>query len=65
MVLTRDGRPLFRAEGGRVAVRGFVASQSGISFDITADATTQVVVTLADGRARHVTVKAGRSRITL
>jgi hypothetical protein len=61
--VTRDGRPLFRSEGGRVAVRRFVLREKGASFDITAGAPTEVEVTLGNGRARSVRVPAGRTHV--
>ncbi|WP_433190224.1 amylo-alpha-1,6-glucosidase [Actinoallomurus sp. CA-150999] len=61
--LTRDGLPIFRARGGRVAVRDFVMSKNGASFDITADAPTDVVVIPGNGRAHRVRVPAGRSHV--
>ncbi|GLY88796.1 amylo-alpha-1,6-glucosidase [Actinoallomurus iriomotensis] len=63
--VTRDGRPIFRSEGGRVAVRDFVLTEKGASFDITAAAPTDVKVIPGNGRARSVRVPAGHRHVEL
>lgn len=63
--VTRDGRQIFRSEGGRVAVRNFVLSQKGVSFDITAGAPTRVEVITGNGRTRSAKVPGGRSHVEL
>ncbi|WP_329236416.1 trehalase family glycosidase [Actinoallomurus sp. NBC_01490] len=63
--VTRDGRPFFRSEGGRVAVRAFVLSEKGASFDITADAPTKVEVATGSGRTRSARVPSGHHHVEL
>lgn len=63
--LTRDGRVLLTATGGRVVVRDFVLTRRGASFVVTADRTVQVTVHPQDGPARRVTVRAGTTDVRL
>jgi hypothetical protein len=64
-MISRDGRMIFHAAGGRVAVRNFLTSAAGVTFDVNATDRCQIVVLPDTGRARHVSVPAGRSHVEL
>lgn len=63
--LTRDGRVLVTATGGRVVVRDFVLTRDGASFVVTADRRVAITVRPEDGPARRVTVPAGTTPVEL
>jgi hypothetical protein len=64
-VLTRDGQVVFRATGARVAVRDFLLTPTGASFEVNADGQAQLHLFPEDGRPRTTRVGAGRTRITM
>ena len=61
--LTRDGRPLVSAHGGRVVVRDFVLTRSGATFEVTASRRTRITVHRERGPVWHVTVPAGTTMV--
>jgi hypothetical protein len=63
--LTRDGRVLVTASGGRVVVRDFVMTPTGARFSVTADQRVQITVHPEKGPARRVTVPAGTTQVRL
>ncbi|WP_202238217.1 MGH1-like glycoside hydrolase domain-containing protein [Actinacidiphila reveromycinica] len=63
--LARDGKVVFRATGARVAVRNFLLTDTGASFDLTADGVAHVEVLPAHGRPRSSKAAKGRSHIRL
>ncbi|NEB76907.1 hypothetical protein G3I40_17020 [Streptomyces sp. SID14478] len=63
--LVRDGRTVFRATGARVAVRNFVLTRSGATFDVNADGPARVEVFPGSGAARGRGIPAGRSHVAL
>jgi hypothetical protein len=63
--LTRDGRVLVTASGGRVVVRNFVLTRSGASFEVTADQEVKLTVHPEDGPSRRITVPAGTTDVRL
>ncbi|MEB3958850.1 trehalase family glycosidase [Streptomyces kunmingensis] len=63
--LARDGRTLFRATGARVAIRDFVLTAKGATFDINADGPARIEV-FAPGRPpRGRQIPAARSHVKL
>lgn len=63
--LTRDGRTIFVATGGRVVVRDFVLTEDGASFVIKADDTTRIVVLPDEGPALRAVVEPGTTEVQL
>jgi hypothetical protein len=63
--LREDGRQVFRAVGGRVVVRDFVASERRACFTVNADAPARLQVFPERGAPRQTAVGAGHTEVCL
>jgi hypothetical protein len=63
--LSRDGRVLFTASGGRVVVRDFVLTSTGATFEVTADQKVTITVRPEAAPAGRVAVPAGTTKVRL
>jgi glycogen debranching enzyme len=63
--LSRDGHVVFRATGARVAVRDFVLTADGASFDVNASAPAVIMIYSAHGEALRHQVPAGQTHVVL
>lgn len=63
--LRRDGRQVFRAVGGRVVVRDFVATGQRACFEVNAESRVRLTFLPERGAPRQTTVGAGRTEACL